>query len=103
MRLWHATAKKNLESIMFQGIKPFLGEIYLADSAEWAATFIAMRGEHQIVAFPVDLPIRKIKESFDHNPNFFKCKCYTYNKAIPPRKIDWKHTKEWNLPEKKHG
>lgn len=103
MILWHATPKKNLESIMFQGIKPCLGEIYFADNPAWAATFVAMRGEHQIVALPVDLSTREIKESFGCNPKIFKCKCYTYNKVVSPKKIKWENAREWNLLEVKHG
>lgn len=97
MILWHATPKKNLESIMFQGIKPCLGEIYFTDNPAWAATFVAMRGIKEIVALPVELDIKDLKASYDHNSELFKCNCYVYHDNIPAEKIDWGNARKWDL------
>lgn len=80
---YHATPYRNLESILDQGIfKGCDGVVYLADTKENAAKFIAIRGCFDILVCEVQLNEANVEESFDHSETFFKCKAYIYNEDI---------------------
>ena len=80
---YHATPYKNLESILDQGIlRGYDGVVYLAKTKEDAVKFIAIRFEKDILVCEVQLNEANIKESFDHNESFFKCKAYMYDEDI---------------------
>jgi RNA:NAD 2'-phosphotransferase (TPT1/KptA family) len=91
---YHATTKENLYKILSHGIKKDKLEkvVYLADSYENAARFLAIRGHMgNIVVFKIDaskLDKELLEESFDHSYDFFKCRAYVYNGDIGPDAID---------------
>ena len=91
---YHATHKDNLYNIMDDGINTDKIEkvVYLADSFEHAAIFLAVRGMMgKIVVFKIDaskLDKKKLEESFDHSYGFFKCRAYIYAGEIPADAID---------------
>lgn len=85
---FHATPYKNLESIIDQGIhRGWDGVVYLTDKREEALRFVAIRGCKDILVCEVELNEANIKESFDHNESFFKCKAYMYDEDINPAEI----------------
>lgn len=81
---YHATAPENLFSILTEGIhKGTDGFVYLADSYENAAKFVAVRGcNTHILSIEVLLDEKLVEESFDHSFMFFKCRAYTYSDDI---------------------
>lgn len=90
--LYHATATENKESILKDGIKPnnFEHAVFLADSFDSAASFLAIRLINKITVFKVrytNNQFRKLTESFDHNPNYFKCKAYMDSNVIEPKRF----------------
>lgn len=91
---YHATSKANLGSIMNDGIKKGKIEkvVYLSDSSQNAAKFLAIRGMKEIIVFPIDaskLDKKELEESFDHSYDFFKCRAYLYYGDIPEEAIDF--------------
>ena len=87
MLLWHATPYSNLTSIVDNGLITSNGKIFFADKVESAVLFVYMKGEKHIVAFPVDFTEEEVKESFDHNIDFFKCRCFSVTNNIPYSRI----------------
>ena len=114
--VYHATPKSRFGSILNNGLDPKYscdGMVYLADTEQHAAGFVAMRmvfcdGEEivETAVGPVKKPIMKpIKEiyvlkiatkkldeskfsiSYDHNPEFFEGDAYCYSALIPPHSI----------------
>jgi hypothetical protein len=97
---YHATDKRNYINIMSKGIKKskMEGAIFLADSFEHAAIFLAFRGV-PIVVFKVDaskLNMSKMHESFDHSFEFFKCRAFAYIGDISPDAIDMENIMQYN-------
>lgn len=91
---YHATSKANLGTIIQDGIKKGKVEkvVYLADSSQNAAKFLAVRGMKEIIVFPIDaskLDKKELEESFDHSYDFFKCRAYLYYGDIPVEAIDF--------------
>jgi len=91
---YHATSKSNLGNIMQDGIKKGKIEkvVYLADSSQNAAKFLAVRGMKEIIVFPIDaskLDRKELEESFDHSYDFFKCRAYLYYGDVPEEAIDF--------------
>lgn len=85
---YHATETKNIKSIIEEGLHTgFDGVIYLADSPENAAKFLAIRLIKDIVVLELKLDEDKIEESFDHNEAFFKCKAYMYPEDVQLKDI----------------
>ena len=77
MKYYHATHKKNLGSILIEGIKPGIdGCVYLCTTPVDAVKFLVVKAIKEIVVFEVDLDKKDILESFDHSEAFFKCKAY---------------------------
>lgn len=97
MRLWHATAMRNLPSIMQKGLVPqTCGMVFFADHPVWAAVFAKLRypGE-KIIALPVELPRNQVVESDDHCSKVFKCKCYTIRRVVKPSEIKLMDARYW--------
>lgn len=88
-KYYHATPYENLESIVYhKGIlKGCDGMVYLTDSPESAATFVAIRGCKDILVIEVLLDDSKVEESFDHSPAFFKCRAWMHKGTIIPEYI----------------
>lgn len=88
--LYHATPFENLLGIVEEGLKPLNIEkmIYLAETAEDALKFMAIRGYTEILVCKVKvLNTNKLTETFDHNYNVFKCRAFGYNGEIPCKQI----------------
>lgn len=99
---YHATDYKNMDSILYRGIhKGFDGTVYLTDSPESAATFLAIRGCKKIIVFEVDLDESKVEESFDHSQAFFRCRAWMHRGNIIPEYITRMIT--YDLTESKKG
>ncbi|MBO5387553.1 MAG: hypothetical protein J6A59_05360 [Lachnospiraceae bacterium] len=89
---YHATDYSNLASILDTGLKASKidGLVYLAKTEEDALKFVVLRGYTKIVTFKIKIYKRdedKVIETFDHNPNFFKCRSFGYVGDISPDKI----------------
>lgn len=97
MLLWHATPYSNLKSIVQLRLLTRSGKIFFADRVDSAVLFVYMKGEKHIVAFPVDFTEEEVKESFDHNIDVFKCRCYSVTKNIPYSRIIEDEIMEYNL------
>lgn len=89
--LYHATNFDNLGSILLNGIKHSIeGYVYLTEKPEQAASFLAIRGIQRILVVQVKIYKKdenKIIETFDHNYNFFKFKCFGYTGDIGADKL----------------
>jgi hypothetical protein len=82
-KYYHATPFKNFSSILDNGIKVgYDGITYLAETKEDAYRFIALRCFETVLVIEVELDESKVVETFDHNPNFFKCKAFGYPELI---------------------
>lgn len=80
---YHATPYENLISIMMSGIYAGGdGYVYLTNSPESAATFVAIRGCKDILVCGVDLEEDLLDESFDHSLAFFKCRAWMHKGDI---------------------
>ena len=97
MLLWHASPYSNLGSIIKNGLITNLGYIFFADRLESAALFVYMKGEKHIVVFPVEFTEEEVEESFDHNIDFFECRCFYVTKNIPYSRIIQKDIMVYNL------
>lgn len=89
---YHATKPENLGSILSNGLRPsWDGLVYLADSVENAAKFgfFANDGKEVMIytvkTFKADES--KLEEVHDHSEQFFGCKAYGYNGAIPKERL----------------
>lgn len=85
-KYYHATPMRNLVSILDNGLKVGCdGITYLAETKEDAYKFVVLRcwGE-EILVIEVELDENKVEETFDHNPNFFKCRAFGYPTLITP-------------------
>ena len=97
MLLWHASPHSNLGSIIKNGLLTSNGKVFFADKAESAVLFVYMKGEKHIVAFPVEFTEEEVKESFDHNVEVFKCRCFSVTKNIPYSRIIQKDIMVYDL------
>ena len=80
---YHATPFENLNSILRTGIKKGCdGVVYLAETPEEAARFVAIRGCSKILAVEVLLEEEMVEESFDHSQLFFRCRAFAYPEDI---------------------
>lgn len=93
MTLYHATEMKNLCSIIEKGLVPskYDGITYFTDNFNDCTKFAMIHGvaREDILVCKVDLPDSDVFETFDHNPNFFKCRCFGYDKVIPDSEIEY--------------
>jgi len=97
-KYFHATPMKNLDSILESGVKVGCdGITYLAETKEEAYRFVALRCFEDILVVEVELDENKVEETFDHNPNFFKCKAFGYPELITPDEITnlWKFERKF--------
>lgn len=97
MLLWHATPYSNLKSIVKLGLLTSSGKIFFADRVDSAVLFVYMKGEKHIVAFPVEFTDEEVMESFDHNVDVFRCRCFSVTKNIPYSRIIEDEIMEYNL------
>lgn len=97
-KYYHATALKNLVSILDNGLHVGCDRItYLAETKEEAYRFIVLRCFEDILVIEVELDETKVEETFDHNPNFFKCKAFGYPELITPDEMTnfWKFERKF--------
>lgn len=89
--LYHATPFANLGSISCEGLKPQAdGLVYLGETENDAAKFIAIRGCKDILIVKVKVPKRlenTIIETFDHSYSFFQCRSFASSIPIEPDRI----------------
>lgn len=89
MRLWHATKRKNFDSIMDNGLLPdFLGRVFFCEKPEHCIRFMRTNGvTGDILLLPVDFEEGEVEESFDHSKEFFKCNSYVFYGVVPAIRI----------------
>lgn len=88
MKFYHATPKRNLTSIVNEGLRPgFDGQVYLTKTIDDCVKFSFIRGDFTPVVIEVDLPESSVEESFDHSKGFFKCDCFVHEGRIDNTKI----------------
>lgn len=81
---YHATATKNLKSILKEGLKTGCdGLVYLSENERDALKFVGLRGANNITIIKVSLSEKEVFETFDHSFSFFKCKSFGCLKNIP--------------------
>lgn len=88
--MYHATTFDNLDSILENGLIKHIDGIYLCDRPDEAIRFLYIRGITHVLVAEVDLSkidINKLRESFDHSEEFFKCKAYVYDGNISTSSI----------------
>jgi hypothetical protein len=72
MRLFHATAIENVQSIKEKGLLPKFGEVYLADSVEsacrWMGFRFAAQGIDTFAVIEAEVDKTKLVEGTDHSP-----------------------------------
>ena len=84
-KLYHATPYNNLYSILEHGINIGVGGVYMCETPNDAAKFLAVRGIKDILVVEVKIPKKleyTISESFDHSYAFFKCRAFVSNIPI---------------------
>lgn len=87
-KFYHCTTQEKMIDILCEGLKTGCdGVVYLADSPENAAKFIAIRGVpiedlRVITISRDDLKEELLDYSYDHSESFFKCKGYQYSEKI---------------------
>ena len=89
--MYHATPYENASSILNNGIRPgATGAVYMCEHPNEAIRFLIPRQPASIAVFKIKI-LKKdeqyIKESFDHNIDFFKCRAFGYVGTIPTEKI----------------
>lgn len=85
---YHATSFDNLISILERGIMPsFEGIVYLCETEQDAAKFVALRGCKDMLICVVSLNENDVHETFDHSEAFFKCKCFGHTGTIKTSQI----------------
>jgi RNA:NAD 2'-phosphotransferase (TPT1/KptA family) len=96
--MYHATDYNNLEGILTQGIYTGIdGIVYLADSPDNAAKFVAVRLIKHIIVLKVRVPEETMIETFDHSESFFRCKSYGCTRNITIDEIAFDESYEYNL------
>lgn len=83
-KYYHATPLKNLISILDNGLRTgYDGITYLTENPDEAYRFVAVRcWDDDILVIEAELEESKVEETFDHNPNFWKCKAFGYTETI---------------------
>ena len=86
-RYYHAATPETMKKIIADGMvkRSWDGCVYLCEKPKDAAKFVAIRGYNTIEVVEVILPESKVKESFDHSPEFFGCKAFLYEGDIEVR------------------
>lgn len=95
---YHASQYENLGSILVNGIKAsdIDGVVYMTEKEEDAVKFLAIRGYKRIITFKIKMKQpENVIETFDHNPVFFKCRCFGYCGDIPASWIEPSKKYEW--------
>ena len=94
MVLYHGTPKKNVFSIMKEGLKEGIdGGVYLCETIEDALQFMALKryqtGETIFAVIPVYLDENdKVYAAEDHNSRIIKVKAYYHDGSIPAEKVE---------------
>lgn len=90
---YHATDVNNLASILNTGLEARNPEniVYMTEKPDDALKFVALRFYPEILVVKIKIPKKlehKVIETFDHNPNFFKCRAFGYQGDIPTSMIE---------------
>lgn len=86
--LYHATPMTNLAPIMEKGIEPRCdGIIYFCEDPRDCLKFAYIHGLHEVLVCKVRLLSNKVFETFDHNYQFFQCRCWGYSDLVKPEEI----------------
>jgi RNA:NAD 2'-phosphotransferase (TPT1/KptA family) len=99
LRLFHATAVENVDSILEQGLLSKWEGVYLTDSAESATRWMGFRfaamGINKFAVIEVEVSRRGLVEGIDHSPImhtlFGAGKSILSTKSIPPSAIKEVH------------
>lgn len=92
IRLFHATQRKNLESIRENGILPHdvYGNIYFCDTQKHCLKFVP----RPCIVLEINTALLDLEKMFlskDHNKRIYKFDCYTYFDKIPPEALkNWR-------------
>ena len=91
---YHATSYSNLSSIISEGLKVGTDHIiYLCERATDSLKFAYVHGVKNCLVCEVKLDEKDVKETFDHSQEFFKCKCFGYDKTISSLDIKfWRYS-----------
>lgn len=86
---YHATSIDNLGSILVNGLQPRNIEriVYLCKKPEECLRFAFVQGVKHVLICKVRVDEKNIIETFDHNEQFFKCRCFGSTKPIPCENI----------------
>jgi hypothetical protein len=95
MRLFHATAIENVQSIKEKGLLPKFGEVYLTDSVESACRWMGFRfsamGIDTFAVVEAEVDETKLIEGTDHSPMMVQLfrvgKSLVSEKRIPKSRI----------------
>lgn len=84
MKYYHAAPKETMMKIVGEGIlrKSWDGFVYLCDRPEDTCKFLAIRGMREMSVIEVNIKENVVKESYDHNEHFFRCKAYIHDGDI---------------------
>lgn len=96
---YHATPYENLPSVLCDGLKPGPdGLVYLCEKPEDCCKFLYVRGCRNILTVRVKVTKRlenTIIETFDHSPDFFKCRAYASTIPVGLDRLD--DFRRWNI------
>lgn len=87
---YHATEYENLYKCMRDGIKAGPdGLVYMCEKEEECVRFLFIRGVSHVVTFRIEVEEPdKVIETFDHNFDFFQCRCFGFLGDIPASWIE---------------
>ena len=86
---YHYTDVKNDEAIMKEGLT---GTTFLCENAQDCLLFAHVYSFGQtrdVFVYKINAEVveKDLEESFDHNPDYFKCQVFTYEDTIDPSDI----------------
>lgn len=91
-KYYHATTEENFKSIMFEDEKirtSIEGMVYVCEDPKDCLKFSILRNFNNQTLYTIGINVPdniEVIETFDHNYNFFKCRCFGINSEVP---IDW--------------
>lgn len=88
--LYHATPYSNFGSILTHGLEPRNIEkvVYFCESPQDCLKFAALHGARDILVLRVKLSDEEVFETFDHNEDFFQCRCFGCSRVISEEEIE---------------
>ena len=86
---YHAAPLSSEPNILTHGVEPRNIEhtVYLCTEPEDCLKFAALHGVKEVSVFGVYLDVKEVFETFDHNPYFFKCRCWGIGRTVSPDEI----------------